>query len=392
MKDKKHIKRLIALLEKNIIPIVILLLLISACDSKNEKEVKMNIVKEYYGKTTDGEPVDIYTLTNNNGMTVRITNYGGIVQTLTAPDKNGKYEDVVLGYDSLKSYIEATPYFGAIVGRYGNRIANGKFTLDGVEYTLAQNDGKNHLHGGIKGFDKVVWDATPIKSDDAVSLKLEYLSKDGEEGYPGNLKVTVIYTLTDDDALKIDYHATTDKKTVVNLTNHSYFNLTADLRNKNLDHVLWLNADRYVPIDPTAIPLGTVESVTGTPFDFTTPKKIGKDINDNNQQLKNGIGYDHCMVFKSSDGEVKLQATVYEEKSGRLLEVYTDQPAVQFYVGNYLDGTNIGKGNVPYEYRTGFCLETEHYPDSPNQPNFPSTVLEPGDEYSTTTVYKFKTK
>ncbi len=371
---------------------IILLSIINSCNSKNEKEVKMNIIKEPYGKITDGEPVDIYTLTNNKGMTVRITNYGGIIQSLTAPDKNGKYEDVVLGYDSLESYIEATPYFGAIVGRYGNRIANGKFTLDGVEYTLAQNDGKNHLHGGIKGFDKVVWDATPIKSDSAVSLKLEYLSKDGEEGYPGNLKVTVTYTLTDDDALKIEYHAATDKKTVLNLTNHSYFNLTADFKNKILDHELWLDADRYVPIDSTAIPLGTIESVAGTPFDFTTPKKIGKDINDDNQQLKNGIGYDHCMVFENYDGKVKLQATVYEEQSGRLMEVYTDQPAVQFYVGNYLDGTNIGKGNVPYQYRTGFCLETEHYPDSPNQPNFPSTVLAPGEVYSTTTIYKFDIK
>ena len=352
----------------------------------------MNIIKEYYGKTIDGQPVDIYTLTNHKGMTVRITNYGGIVQMLTAPDKNGKYEDVVLGYDSLKSYIEATPYFGAIVGRYGNRIADGKFTLDGVEYTLPQNNGKNHLHGGIKGFDKVVWHATPIKNDDAVKLKLDYLSKDGEEGYPGNLKVSVIYTLTDDNALKIEYHATTDKKTVLNLTNHSYFNLTADFTNKILDHELWLNCNKYIPIDSTAIPLGSVESVTGTPFDFTKPKKIGKDILDDNLQLKNGIGYDHCMVFTNCDGTVKLQATVYDEQSGRLMEVYTDQPAVQFYVGNYLDGTNIGKGNIPYKYRTGLCLETEHYPDSPNQPQFPSTVLEPGEEYSTTTIYRFTVK
>jgi len=352
----------------------------------------MNIIKEPYGKTNNGEPVDIYTLTNNNGMTVRITNYGGIVQMLTAPDKNGKYEDVVLGYDSLKSYIEATPYFGAIVGRYGNRIANGKFTLDGIEYTLVQNNGKNHLHGGIIGFDKVVWNAVPIKRDSSVSLKLEYLSKDGEEGYPGNLKVTVVYTLTEDDALKIEYSATTDKKTILNLTNHSYFNLTANFRNKILDHVLWLNADRYVPIDSTAIPLGTVESIAGTPFDFTKPKKIGKDISDDNQQLKNGMGYDHCMVFENSDRSVKLQATVYEEQSGRLMEVFTDQPAVQLYIGNYLDGTNIGKENIPYEHRTGFCLETEHYPDSPNQPQFPSTVLKPDEVYSTTTIYKFSAK
>lgn len=371
---------------------ILLLIIINSCKYENKSEVKMNIIKEPYGVTRDSIPVDIYTLTNNNGMKVRITNYGGIIQYLSAPNKNGKYEDVVLGYDKLNSYIEATPYFGAIVGRYGNRIANGKFTLDGVDYKLAQNDGVNHLHGGIIGFDKVVWDATSIKSDDTVSLKLEYLSKDGEEGYPGNLKVTVIYTLTDDDAIKIDYQAMTDKKTHINLTNHSYFNLTADFKNKILNHSLWLNADRYIPIDPTAIPLGMVESVSDTPFDFTTPKNIGKNILDENQQLKNGIGYDHCMVFEQYSSEVKLQATVYEEESGRVMDVYTDQPAVQFYVGNYLDGSNIGKGDLPYKYRTGFCLETQYYPDSPNQSQFPSTVLEPDEIYSTTTIYKFSSK
>ncbi len=367
-------------------------IIINSCSSQNKMEVKMNIVKEQYGKTIDSKPVDIFTLSNNNGMKVCITNYGGIIQSLLAPNREGKYEDVVLGYDKLDSYIEATPYFGAIVGRYGNRIANGKFTLDEVEYTLAQNNNINHLHGGIRGFDKVVWDATTIKNDDAVSLKLVYLSKYGEEGYPGNLKVTVIYTLTDNDALKIEYKAITDKKTHINLTNHSYFNLTADFKNKILDHELWLNADRYIPIDPTAIPLGVVESVAGTPFDFTIPKKIGENILDENQQLKNGIGYDHCMVFEKSGSIIQLQATVYEEKSGRLMEVYTDQPAVQFYVGNYLDGTNIGKGSLPYQHRTGFCLETEHYPDSPNQPQFPSTILKKDELYSTTTIYRFTTK
>ena len=370
----------------------ILLVMVCSCGSQNEKEVKMNIVKEHYGMTRDSQSVDIYTLSNNNGMEVRITNYGGIIQSLTAPDRDGKYEDVVLGYDELDSYIEATPYFGAIVGRYGNRIANGKFNLDGVDYILAQNDGNNHLHGGIKGFDKVVWEATTNKSNGAVSLKLDYLSVDGEEGYPGNLKVTVIYTLTEDNGLKIEYQAMSDKKTHINLTNHSYFNLTADFNNKILDHKLWLNADRFIPIDATAIPLGNVDVVSGTPFDFTTPKKIAEDIMDDNQQLKNGIGYDHCMVFEDYDDEVKLQATVYEDESGRLMEVYTDQPAVQFYVGNYLDGTNIGKGNLAYQHRTGFCLETEHYPDSPNQKQFPSTVLESGEFYSTTTIYRFTTR
>ena len=369
-----------------------LLIIINSCGSQNEKEAKMDIVKEPYGKTADSTNVDIYTLTNNNGMKVRITNYGGIIQYLSAPDKNGKYEDIVLGYDDLDSYIKATPYFGAIVGRFGNRISSGKFTLDEVEYTLAQNDGINHLHGGIKGFDKIIWKATPIKNIDSVTLKLEYLSNDGEEGYPGNLNITVIYTLADDDALKIEYHAVTDKKTHINLTNHSYFNLTANFNNNILDHELWLNADKYIPIDPTAIPLGIIDPVADTPFDFTTSKKISKNILDDNQQLKNGIGYDHCLVFENSDGKVKLQATVYEEESGRLMEVFTDQSAVQFYVGNYLDGSNIGKGNLPYHYRTGLCLETEHYPDSPNQPQFPSTILEPGEVYSTTTIYKFSTK
>ena len=372
--------------------IIILLASISSCNSQNEKEVEMNIVKEHYGMTRDSQSVDIYTLTNNNGMEVRITNYGGIIQSLTAPDRDGKYEDVVLGYDELDSYIESTPYFGAIVGRYGNRIADGKFSLDGVEYKLAQNDGENHLHGGIKAFDKVVWETATNKNKGAVSLKMDYLSVDGEEGYPGNLKVTVIYTLTDDDALKIEYQAMTDKKTHINLTNHSYFNLTANFNNKILEHELWLGADRFIPIDATAIPLGSVDIVSGTPFDFTTPKKIGNNILDDNQQLKNGIGYDHCMVFENYDDEVKLQATVYEEISGRLMEVYTDEPAVQFYVGNYLDGSNIGKGNLPYQYRTGFCLETEHYPDSPNQPQFPSTILEPDEIYSTTTIYRFTSK
>lgn len=370
----------------------ILILVISSCDSQNRKDYKMNIGKEQYGMTRDSKSVDIYTLTNNNGMEVRITNYGGIIQSLTAPNIDGKYEDVVLGYDELESYIKATPYFGAIVGRYGNRIADGKFNLDGVGYKLAQNDGNNHLHGGIKGFDKVVWEATTNKRNGAVSLKLDYLSVDSDEGYPGNLKVTVIYTLTNDNGLKIEYQAMTDKKTYINLTNHSYFNLTADFNNKILDHELWLNADRYIPIDSTAIPLGNVNAVSGTPFDFTTPKKIGENIMDDNQQLKNGIGYDHCLVFEDYDGEVKLQATVYDERSGRLMEVYTDQPAVQFYVGNYLDGTNIGKGNLAYQYRTGFCLETEHYPDSPNQPEFPTTLLEPGQVYSTITIYRFTTK
>jgi len=358
----------------------------------NERIGKMNIVKRAFGETKDFQPVDIYTLTNNNGMEVCITNYGGIIQSLTAPDRYGKYKDIVMGYDNLDSYIHATPYFGAIVGRYSNRIAKGKFVLDGVEYKLAQNDGENHLHGGVKGFDKVVWKASPYRSNEGVSLKLDYLSVDGEEGFPGNLKATVTYTLSDDNELKIEYQAVTDKRTYVNMTNHSYFNLTSDFNRNILNHELWLNADRFVPINTEAIPLGNVDLVSGTPFDFTIPKKIGNNIKGNNQQLKNGIGFDHCMVFKNIDGPLKLQASVYEKESGRIMEVYTDQPAVQLYIGNHLNGNNIGKGQLPYHYRTGFCLETQHYPDSPNELQFPSTILNPGDKYFTVTSYKFYAK
>ncbi|MCP5061746.1 MAG: galactose mutarotase [Ignavibacteriae bacterium] len=352
----------------------------------------MNISSELFGKTKNKKNVDLFTLKNNNGMSICITNYGGIIQSLTAPNRDGKYEDVILGYDKLESYLEATPYFGAIVGRYANRIANGQFTLDQTEYTLAKNDGNNHLHGGINGFDKVVWNATPYKKDDEISLKLEYLSEDGEEGFPGNLKVSVIYSLTNDDTLKIEYSATTDKKTHVNLTNHNYFNLTGDFNKNILDHKIFVNADRYIPINSEAIPLGSIDSVVGTAFDFTTSKKFGKNINDDDVQLQNGFGYDHCLVFKKSDKNLPLRATVYEEKSGRVMQVFTDQPAVQLYIGNHLDGSNIGKGYIPYEYRAGLCLETQHFPDSPNNPSFPSTVLTPGEIYSSKTFYKFSSK
>jgi len=352
----------------------------------------MKIIKNFFGKTKDLEDVHMFTLHNDNGMIVDILNYGGIIQSLTAPNRVGVYEDIILGYDDLESYIEATTYFGAIVGRYANRIANGKFTLDETEYILARNDGNNNLHGGLKGFDKVIWNATPIKKDDELSLKLEYLSKEGEEGFPGNLKVIVIYTLTNDDTLKIEYHATTDKKTHINLTNHNYFNLSGDFGINILEHELRLNADRYIPINEEAIPLGSIDSIVGTPFDFTTPKKIGEELNDDNVQLKNGFGYDHCLVFEKMDKNLILGATVYDRKSGRLMEVFTDQPAVQLYIGNHLDGSNIGKGNIPYEYRSGLCLETQHYPDSPNNPIFPSTVLNRGEIFSSKTFYKFSSK
>jgi len=357
----------------------------------NSETGKVEIKKENYGQV-DGRQVDIYTLRNTNGMQVRITNYGAIVQSLTAPDRNGKYEDVVLGYDKLEDYLKATPYFGAIVGRYGNRIANGKFTLDGVEYTLATNNGVNHLHGGVKGFDKVVWDAEAIAGETTQSLKLTYLSKDGEEGYPGNLSCTVIYTLTGNNELQIEYEATTDKTTPVNLTHHGYFNLSGNCKSDILGHVLWINADSFTPVDSTLIPTGEIAYVKNTPFDFNDTIAIGARINEENEQLKFGLGYDHNWALNDVDGSMTLQASLYDGTSGRLMEIHTVEPGLQFYSGNFLDGSNMGKGDKVYNYRNGLCLETQHYPDSPNKPEFPSTILQPGETYQTKTIYRFTTK
>jgi len=366
------------------------LLALSACTSRKSEETKPGIEKATFGKLADGAAVDLYTLRNANGMEARITNYGGIVVSLTAPDKNGQFADVVLGMDSLAGYEAGTPYFGALIGRYGNRIAKGKFTLDGKAYTLATNNMGNHLHGGLKGFDKVIWTATPVEGDEP-ALKLTYTAKDGEEGYPGNLSVEVTYTLQKDNALKIDYTATTDKPTVVNLTNHSYFNLAG--KGDILSHEVTLNADRFLPVSQTLIPTGERKPVAGTPFDFTKSTAIGKRINDSSDvQIKYGLGYDHAWVLTDTSASQKLAATVYEPTTGRVMEVYTTEPAVQFYTGNFLDGTLTGKGGVVYQRRTGLCLETEHYPDSPNQPNFPSTTLRPGQTYRTTTVYKFSAR
>ncbi len=350
----------------------------------------MDITKKQFGTTPDGEAVDIYTLVNTNGCEVAITNYGGIVVSLTAPDKNGQMGDVVLGYNTLNEYVENSPFFGALIGRYGNRIAKGKFELKGQEYTFAINNGPNHLHGGPKGYDKVVWDAKEIKEADAVGLELTYLSKDGEEGYPGNLSVTVKYLWTNDNELKIEYSATTDKTTVVNLTNHSYFNLAC--KGDILSHELMIDADKFTPSDENQIPTGELSDVKGTPFDFTSPTKIGARINEDDEQLKYGFGYDHNFVLNDSDGSLRLIATVYEPTIGRLMEVLSTEPGVQFYSGNHLNETMISKDGSPYKTRYGFCLETQHYPDSPNHPEFPTTTLEPGQKYSTTTVYKFSTK
>ena len=355
---------------------------------------KSSIDKSSFGELKNGQAVDLYTLKNNEGMTVAISNYGGTIVSWTAPDKNGKYEDITLGCDSVGGYEKGVPYFGALIGRYGNRIAKGKFSLDGKNYTLAVNNIGNHLHGGIKGYDKVFWTATPIQQEEP-ALKLTYISKDMEEGYPGNLSIEVVYTLQKDNSLKIDYKATTDKTTVVNLTNHAYFNLTGNANNTILDHELVLNCDKYLPVDKTLIPTGELKSVTGTAFDFTKNFNIGKRINDSaDVQIKYGGGYDHAWILTgaNTEGGLRLAATVIEPTSGRVMEVSTTEPAIQFYTGNFLDGTIRGKGGVIYKRRSGLCLETEHYPDSPNQLKFPTTTLKVGETYKTTTVYKFSVK
>jgi aldose 1-epimerase len=349
------------------------------------------ITKKAFGKTGDGKPVDLYTLTNQHGMEIRVMSYGGIILSLRVPDRNGQFDDVALGYDSLDGYLKTTPYFGAIIGRYGNRIANGKFALDGKEYTLAKNNGPNSLHGGLKGFDKVVWEAEPFENQDGVGVIFTYTSPDGEEGYPGNLKARVTYTLTDQNELIFAYHATTDKATPINLTNHTYFNLAGDGKNDILGHVLTLNADRCTPVDKNLIPTGELGSVKGTPLDFSKPTVVGARIHDQNEQLVFAGGYDHNFVINRKGPDLALAARVEEPTTGRVMEVFTTEPGVQFYSGNFLDGTITGKGGHVYKLRTGFCLETQHYPDSPNQADFPSTILRPGQTYASKTVYKFST-
>lgn len=345
--------------------------------------------KEPFGTLPNGAPVSIYTLKNNNGCEARITNYGGILVSLRVPDKSGTFDDIVLGYDSLSQYVtHNNPYFGALIGRYGNRIGKATFTLDGKKYTLAVNNGENHLHGGIKGFDKVLWTVNEKESSDS-NLVLAYVSKDGEEGYPGTLSVKVVYTLTTNNELRLDYEATTDKPTVVNLTHHSYFNLAGAGKGDILNHLLYINADKFTPIDKGLIPTGEVRDVKRTPMDFTNPTKIGARINANDDQIKFAGGYDHNWVLNRSADSLSLAASVTEETSGRKMEVWTTEPGIQFYSGNFLDGTNVGKGGVKYLHRYGLCLETQHFPDSPNKPQFPSTVLNPGQTYRSTTVYRF---
>ena len=349
------------------------------------------VTKQSYGKTAAGENVNLYTLRNSKGVEAKITNYGGILVSLKVPDRNGKFDDVVLGFNDLESYLTKNdPYMGALIGRYGNRIAKGRFTLDGVEYKLAVNNGENHLHGGIKGFDKVVWTGRELKTTAGPAVLLTYLSKDGEEGYPGNLSVRVVYTLTNNNELKIDYSATTDKDTVTNLTHHSYFNLAGEGNGDILSHAVKINADRFVPTDAGSIPTGELKSVAGTPFDFLKATAIGARINQDDEQLKFGNGYDHTWVINGRG--MRLAAEAYEATSGRVMQVWTTEPGVQFYTGNFLNGTLTGKSGKIYARRNGFCFETQHYPDSPNQPSFPTTTLKKGATYKSTTIYRFSSK
>ncbi len=370
---------------KSVYYLILSLIILGSCQFKSNSENqnggrKMQINQASFGYIENRE-VYLYTLTNDQGMIVQITNYGGIVTSIIVPDKHGNFNDVVLGYDKLDGYLEQTPYFGAIVGRYANRIAKGKFNLDGEEYFLATNNGPNHLHGGVKAFDKVVWSAETFQDNNEIGLVLHYLSKDGEEGYPGNLDIRVRYSLTNKNELKIYYSATTDKATPINLSHHSYFNLNGKMNGDVLDYTLWIDSDKYTIVDETLIPTGELREVSGS-MDFRKPKKIGLDITNVEG------GYDHNYVLNNK-GNLKMVATLVDSLSGRIMEVYTTEPGIQFYSGNFLDGTIKGKKGIVYKKHFGLCLETQHFPDSPNQPDFPNTILRPGETYTQQTVYKF---
>ena len=345
--------------------------------------------KQSFGQTPDGKAVDLFVLTNAKGMVAKIMTYGAIVTELDTPDRNGKLNDIVLGFDNLDGYLKGHPYFGAIVGRVANRIAKGKFTLNGVNYTLAVNNGPNALHGGLKGFDKVVWTAEPVQAKDGVAVKFTDLSKDGEEGYPGNLKVSVVFTLTEQNELRLDYTATTDKDTPLNISNHSYFNLGGAENGGILDHALTLNADKFTPVDATLIPTGELKPVAGTVMDFRAPHTIGERLK---QVGGDPIGYDHNYVLNGGGKKLDFVGRVTEPTSGRIMDLYSTEPGVQFYSGNFLDGTLTGKKAAVYKQYHGFCLETQHYPDSINHPNFPNTVLKPGQAYTQTTIFKYSAK
>lgn len=343
----------------------------------------MHIKNNQFGLMPDGERIQIFSLDNDQAMEVRIINYGGIIASIKVPDRDGKVDDVVLGHDSLEGYLNRSRYFGALIGRFANRIARGRFTLSGIGYQLAINNGHNHLHGGVRGFDKIVWEAQVIDE----GVQLNYLSKDGDEDYPGNLSATVTYRLNDANELRIDYYATTDRDTIINLTNHSYFNLAG--RGTILNHELQIEADAFTPIDETLIPTGEIRNVKGTPLDFTSPTAIGARIGNHDQQLRFAGGYDHNFVLRGDPGRLRTAARVYEPQTGRVMEVFTTQPGLQFYSGNFLDGTLVGKSGRAYTKNSGCCFETQHFPDSPNQPHFPATVLRPDEKYHHITIYRF---
>ena len=373
----------------HIVPLSFIFVLFVSCENKkstsNDVDQPIMKIEEIKFGTINGKEVSLFSLMNKNEMKVKITNFGGIVTSILVPDRDGKFADVVLGFDSLSGYLVEHPYFGAIIGRYGNRIAKGEFVLDGATYTLAKNNGENHLHGGISGFDKKLWQAETVQSETEVGVKLKYTSEDLEEGYPGNLDVTVSYILTNNNELKVIYKATTDKASPVNLTHHSYFNLTGSKENV-LGHQLKINASKYVAVDEGLIPTGDLPEVAGTEMDFLDFHTIGERI----QQVSGG--YDHSYVLGKQEVEPSLSVEVFEPSTGRVMEVYTTEPAMQLYTGNFLDGTLIGKGNIKYDKHYGFCLEAQHFPDAPNQPDFPNTILKPGEEYTQVTVYKFSVR
>lgn len=359
-----------------------------ASSKKNKNTPLMKFEKSHFGTTAQGDDVEQYILINEKGMKIAIINYGGIITSWTARDKNGRYEDIVLGYNTLEEYENQAPYFGALIGRYANRIAKGKFKVEGKEYVLNLNNESNHLHGGIKGFDKVIWNSKTIVSDSTVSLVLTYLSKHMEEGYPGNLKTKVTYTLNNKDEFSVKYEAVTDKPTIVNLTQHSYFNLSGDFDKTILNHEIVINADSYLPVNNSLIPTGELKNVSDTPFDFREPKFVGQHINNNHSQLKIGSGYDHCWVLNDQGKGLRFVASAYEPNTGRFLEVFSDKPGIQFYSGNFLNGTYTSKIKKPYKTHTGFCLETQYYPNSPNNKNFPSVLLRPEEKYETETIFR----
>ena len=384
------------IINKNFVLIIISFFFLGNCKNpKNDNKMRKNkvsITKSFYGKTKDNKKIDLYSFKNENGMQVDIINYGGIITSLKVPDKNGETENIVLGYNKLEDYINENPYFGSIIGRYGNRIAKGKFNLNGNQYTLATNNDENHLHGGNIGFDKVIWEAETKINSNSSSLILKYLSRDMEEGYPGNLYTTVTYKITNDNSVEIKYEAQTDKTTVINLTQHSYFNLSGDFNQSILNHKVKINANQFLPVNKSLIPTGNKLNVSMTPFDFRNYKEIKKDINADDLQLNYGNGYDHCWVLNDYKNGYRLIASAFHEESGRLMEVYSDQPGLQFYTGNFLDGSLPQKGEGSYNFRSGFCMETQHFPNSPNQPDFPSVTLNPNEKYNSKTTYKFKIK